>query len=392
MTESIKDLIKSVQTDVCKWRRHIHANPELSFQEFETAKYIYQELSQFKNLELQQLTPNSVQALLKGSKPGKRIALRADIDALPLQEESGETFSSTKENIMHACGHDVHTAMLMGAVKVLSQLQDKISGEVLFIFQHAEEVPPGGAQDLIEKGVLKDVSMIFGLHVWPGAPTGSVFIKPGVFCASTDNFDIKIQGKGGHGSMPHYSIDPVIIASHVVTSMQSIISRRLDPIFAPVLTIAKLQAGNSYNVIPDSAELAGTLRTHNKDVRREVPKLVEQTVSGICAAFDSTCNIEWTPGYTVGVNDPEACEIAKSMLEKNFPEYNVQTFENAMFGGEDFAAYLEHVQGGFFMIGAHNQEKMGEAYNVHHPKFRIDEEAMQVGISVHVGLIQHLLM
>ncbi|MFC0178912.1 amidohydrolase [Thorsellia kenyensis] len=392
MTNTIKMMIKEVQEDVVKWRRHIHANPELSFQEFETAKFIFNELSQFSNLELTQLTPNSVIARLKGNKPGKTVALRADIDALPLQEESGVSFCSKKENVMHACGHDVHTAMLMGAAKVLSQLQDSISGEVLFIFQHAEEVPPGGAQELIQKGVLDGVDMIYGLHVWPGAPTGSIFIKPGVFCASTDNFDIKIQGKGGHGSMPQNSIDSVVIAANLVTSMQSIISRRIDPTFAPVLTVAKLQAGNSYNVIPDSAELAGTLRTHNKSIREEVPKLLEQTVNGICSAYGATAKIEWTPGYTVGINDPKACSIAKEMLENNFKEYTVQSFEHPMFGGEDFSAYLEKVSGAFLMIGVHSQDKLGDAFNVHHPKFKIDEDAMQVGVSFHVGIINHLLM
>lgn len=392
MENSMHSHIKSVQSDVVRWRRHLHANPELSFQEFETAKYIHTELAKIDNLTLSQLTPNSVIARLKGAKPGKTIALRADIDALPLQEESGVSFCSQNANVMHACGHDVHTAMLMGAAKVLSHYQNEISGEVVFIFQHAEEVPPGGAQELIAKGILNNVDMIYGLHVWPGAPTGSIFIKKGVFCASTDNFDIKIQGKGGHGSMPHHSIDPVVIAANLVTSMQSIISRRIDPIFAPVLTVAKLQAGNSYNVIPDSAQLAGTLRTHSKAVRKEVPAILEQVVNGVCDAYGASASIEWTPGYTVGINDVNACDIATEMLTTLYPDYRIESFEHPMFGGEDFSAYLEQVQGAFFMIGVHDQNKLGEAYNVHHPKFKIDEDAMEVGVSFHVGIIKHLLM
>ncbi|SET07045.1 amidohydrolase [Thorsellia anophelis] len=388
MNPTITSLIKASESDISRWRRHIHANPELSFQEFETAKYIFNELSQYKELEISQPTPNSVVARLQGNQPGKCIALRADIDALPLQEESGESFQSTKPNIMHACGHDAHTAMLMGAAKVLSTMKDVIKGEVVFIFQHAEEVPPGGAQELIEIGILDNVDMIFGLHVWPGAPVGTVVIKPGVFCASTDNFDIKIQGKGGHGSMPHLTIDSVLVAANIVTNLQSIIARRLDPIYAPVLTIAKLQAGNSYNVIPDTAHLAGTLRTHSKAVRESVPTLIQQTIEGICHAYGAKFEIEWTKGYTVGINNAEACQIANDMIHEYLPDLKITTFEHPNFGGEDFSAYLEKVPGAFMMIGVGDS---ADYYNVHHPKFKINEAALTVGTSIHVGLIIKLL-
>lgn len=390
MNHDIKSKIKESQPQISQWRRHIHANPELSFQEFETAKYIYQELSQFSALELSQPTANSVIARLKGSKPGQCIALRADIDALPIQEESGESFQSTKANVMHACGHDAHTAMLMGAAKVLSSLQSSIHGEVLFIFQHAEEVPPGGAQELIKLGVLDNVDMIFGLHVWPAAPVGTVVMKPGVFCASTDNFDIKIQGKGGHGSMPHFTIDSVLVAAQVVTSLQSIVARRIDPIYAPVLTISKLQAGNSYNVIPDTALLAGTLRTHNKTIRESVPKLMQQTIDGICDSFGASYEIEWTAGYPVGINDHNACQLVRDMISDYIPELTVTTFEHPNFGGEDFAAYLEKVPGAFIMVGV-GEKNQTDYYNVHHPKFKINEEAFIAGTSIHIGLIVKLL-
>lgn len=289
---NIETLLAEVERDVVRWRRHLHAYPELSFQETNTAEYIAGELATFGPLTITRPTPNSVVAELQGAAPGPCYALRADIDALPIQEVSDEAFCSTRPGVMHACGHDAHSAMLLGAASVLCRLQAQIKGSVRFIFQHAEEVPPGGAQQLVELGVLDGVEMIFGLHVMPNFPTGEVAIKQGVFSASSDNFDIVLQGKGGHGSMPHLCIDPVTIGAEVVTALQQIVARKLDPLNAPVLTVATFQAGDSYNVIPDSARLAGTLRTHSRDVRARVPKLMEQTLAGVCRHM--VRNISWS--------------------------------------------------------------------------------------------------
>ncbi|MEN3929827.1 amidohydrolase [Microvirga sp. W0021] len=391
MKQELKQAIAAVEQDVIAWRRHMHMHPELTFHELETAKYIYGQLSELKNLELKQLTPNSVQALLKGGKPGKRIALRADIDALPVTEDSGEPFSSTKPGVMHACGHDSHAAMLMGAAKVLSQMQDQIAGEVLFIFQHAEEVPPGGAQDLVDLGVLDGVDMIFGLHVFPNIPTGEVMLKEGVFCASSDNFDITIKGCGAHGSMPHLSIDPIAVGSEFVSAVQSVVSRRLDPLLAPVVTVATFQAGDSYNVIPSTAKLAGTIRTHDKAVREKAPKLFEQTLAGICAAYGAEYELEWTRGYAVGVNTKDACDIATDVIATYLEDTEFKTMPAPMFGAEDFSAYLEKVPGCFIFVGSRN-EKIGAVHGLHNPQFKLDEEAMKTGVSMHVSLIHKLLM
>lgn len=391
MHTELNPLITSVKEDVIRWRRHIHANPDLTFHEGATADYIHEQLATFGPLKITRLTPNSVIAHLTGNYPGKTYALRGDIDALPIDEESGEPFSSTKPGVMHACGHDSHAAMLMGAAKILCQLQGRLRGGVVFIFQHAEEIPPGGAQELVDKGVLDGVEMIFGLHVMPNFPTGQVIMKPGVFSASSDNFDIVIKGKGGHGSMPHLCIDPVTVGAEVVTAMQQVVSRKLDPLHLPVLTVGVFQAGDSYNVIPESARLAGTLRTHNQQVRERVPVLVEQMLAGITAAHGAEYDFKWTFGYNIGNNHIDACNIASDVVKQYVGASALQIADEPMFGSEDFSSYQEKIPGCFLFIGSRN-EKIGAVYGVHNPKFKLDEDVMQIGVTLHVGFIHKLLI
>ncbi|EMP7251703.1 TPA: amidohydrolase [Enterobacter cloacae] len=389
MKSSTENLIRDVHDEVIRWRRHIHANPDLSFQEKPTADFIARELANLPELTISRPLENSVVAVLQGEKPGPMWALRADIDALPLQEESGEAFSSTKPGIMHACGHDAHTAMLMGAAKVLCHLRSQLCGSIKFIFQPAEEVPPGGARELVEKGVVDDVEKIFGLHVFPTSPTGNITLKEGVYVASSDNFDITIFGRGGHGSMPQFCIDPVVIGAEVVTTLQNVVARNLDPINAPVLTIATFQAGDSYNVIPDSARLAGTVRTHNQQVREQVPQLVQRIVEGVVSAHGARCEIRWQQGYAVGNNHADTNAIAKAAIAAHFEEGTLQLADRALFGSEDFSSYQEKVPGTFLFIGCGNEEK-GAVWNVHNPHFRIDEAALAVGVKTHVALVSPL--
>ncbi|HFT8657768.1 TPA: amidohydrolase [Enterobacter cloacae] len=389
MKSSTENLIRDVHDEVIRWRRHIHANPDLSFQEKPTADFIARELANLPELTISRPLENSVVAVLQGEKPGPMWALRADIDALPLQEESGEAFSSTKPGVMHACGHDAHTAMLMGAAKVLCHLRSQLCGSIKFIFQPAEEVPPGGARELVEKGVVDDVEKIFGLHVFPTSPTGNITLKEGVYVASSDNFDITIFGRGGHGSMPQFCIDPVVIGAEVVTALQNVVARNLDPINAPVLTIATFQAGDSYNVIPDSARLAGTVRTHNQQVREQVPQLVQRIVEGVVSAHGARCEIRWQQGYAVGNNHVGTNAIAKAAIAAHFEEGTLQLADRALFGSEDFSSYQEKVPGTFLFIGCGNEEK-GAVWNVHNPHFRIDEAALAVGVKTHVALVSPL--
>ena len=391
MTFNIDILTDEVAHDVSRWRQHIHANPDLSFQEQATADYIASELASFGPLELRRLTLNSVVAELKGKLPGPVWALRADIDALPIQEESGEAFSSCKPGVMHACGHDAHAAMLMGAAKVLCHFQDRLKGSVRFIFQHAEEVPPGGAQELVNLGVLQDVEYIFGLHVMPDKPTQTLSLKEGVFSASSDNFDIMITGKGGHGSMPHLCIDPIVIGAEIVSALQQIVARKLDPLHAPVLTIATFQSGESYNVIPNSAHLAGTLRTHNQRVREQVPQLMQQVIAGVVAAHGASFDIQWQAGYAVGNNHASACEIARKVIEENFPPQTLHTVTTPLFGSEDFSSYQQHVPGCFIFVGCRNPDK-GAVWNVHNPHFLLDEDAMKVGVKTHLSLVSQMFV
>ena len=357
MKSSTENLIRDVHDEVIRWRRHIHANPDLSFQEKPTADFISRELANLPELTISRPLENSVVAVLQGEKPGPMWALRADIDALPLQEESGEAFSSTKPGVMHACGHDAHTAMLMGAAKVLCHLRSQLCGSIKFIFQPAEEVPPGGARELVEKGVVDDVEKIFGLHVFPTSPTGNITLKEGVYVASSDNFDITIFGRGGHGSMPQFCIDPVVIGAEVVTALQNVVARNLDPINAPVLTIATFRAGDSYNVIPDSARPAGTVRTHNQQVREQVPQLVQRIVEGVVSAHGARCEIRWQQGYAVGNNHADTNAIAKAAIAAHFEEGTLQLADRALFGSEDFSSYQEKVRERFCSSAAATRKK-----------------------------------
>lgn len=383
-------LISAAAEDALYWRRHIHAHPDLSFNEKPTADYIASELAPFVGLEISRPLENSVVAILRGTYPGPVWSLRADIDALPLQEESGELFSSKKSGVMHACGHDAHTAMLMGAAKVLSQLQKHLHGSIKFIFQPAEEIPPGGARELVNLGVLDDVEYIFGLHVLPTMPTGTITLKEGVYVASSDNFDITIRGKGGHGSMPHHCIDPVTIGAEIVCSLQQIVSRNIDPGCSPVLTIATFQAGDSYNVIPDSARLAGTLRTHSQLVREAVPTMMANIINGISTAYGARCDIQWQRGYSVGNNHDVTNQIAREAISRYFPEGTLELQSRALFSSEDFSSYQEKIPGTFLFIGCGNQQK-GVTWNVHNPHFRIDEDVLAIGIKTHIALVSQLL-
>ncbi|HHT0320673.1 TPA: amidohydrolase [Raoultella planticola] len=390
MNHATELLISAAAEEALRWRRHIHAHPDLSFQEKPTADYIARELTSFAGLEISRPLDNSVIAVLRGPHPGPTWALRADIDALPLQEESGESFCSTVPGVMHACGHDAHTAMLMGAAKVLCQRRDNLHGSIKFIFQPAEEVPPGGARELVELGVVDDVEHIFGLHVFPTSPVGTLTLKEGVYVASSDNFDITIRGKGGHGSMPQHCIDPVTIGAEMVGALQQIVARNIDPGTAPVLTIATFQAGDSYNVIPDSARLAGTLRTHNQQVREAVPQLMSRIIDGIAAAHGASCDIRWQQGYAVGHNHDSTNAIARAAIERHFPAGTLKLEDRALFGSEDFSSYQEKVPGTFLFIGCGNKEK-GAIWNVHNPHFRIDEDALAIGIKTHIALVSPLL-
>ncbi|MEI5995093.1 amidohydrolase [Candidatus Enterococcus mansonii] len=377
------------QGDMIKWRRHLHRHPELSFHEVETAKYIQSILAEFPNLEVNSLTENSVIATLKGDKPGKTIALRADIDALPIVEESDVDFPSENPGVMHACGHDTHTAMLLGAVKVLTGMQDKIAGTVKFIFQPAEEEPPGGAKLLVEAGVMDDVDMVFGLHIAPNIPVGMVGTRKGAASAASDVFTLKIQGKGSHGSTPDLSIDPIMIGVEIINNLNNIVSRNISPFDNAVISIGEFNSGKTANVIPDTAQIQGTVRTNNKEVRMFIKKRIEDIIDGICKMYDASYELDYLLGYSEVNNDSDATDIVRAAAEKVVGKEMM--FEAPkMMGGEDFSAYTDVKPGSFFILGGGTAED-GCGYMNHHPKFKIMEECFPVGSGMHAQIILDIL-
>ncbi|ALR99957.1 peptidase M20 [Enterococcus silesiacus] len=377
------------QADMVKWRRYLHRHPELSFHEVETAKYIQKVLADFPNLEVSSLTENSVIAILKGNKPGKTIALRADIDALPIMEEADVDFPSKNPGVMHACGHDTHTAMLLGAAKVLSGMQDKIAGTVKFIFQPAEEEPPGGAKLLVEAGIMDDVDMVFGLHIAPNIPVGMVGTRKGAASAASDVFTLKIQGKGSHGSTPDLSVDPIMIGVEIINNLNNIVSRNISPFDNAVISIGEFNAGKTANVIPDTAKIQGTVRTNNKEVRQFIQKRIEGIIDGICKMYDAAYDLNYLLGYSEVNNDSEATDIVRAVAEKVVGQERM--FEAPkMMGGEDFSAYTDVRPGSFFILGGGTAAE-GCGYMNHHPKFKIMEECFPVGSGMHAQLILDIL-
>nr|CCC46485.1 putative N-acyl-L-amino acid amidohydrolase [Trypanosoma vivax Y486] len=388
----IGTLIATVHSEVVQWRRHIHENPCLSHEEKPTADFVESVLrSMPAALDIRRPTPNSVVADLRGGAgDGPMYALRADMDALPLQEESGEEFSSKKPGVMHACGHDAHTAMLLGAAKVLCQVKDRIRGTVRFIFQHAEEVIPSGAKQLVELNVLEGVKMIFGVSVDVTKPPGTVLSKCGVMMSACNDFDIVIKGVGGHASQPETCVDPIVIAAEVVTALQTIVSRRICATNAPVLSVTSIEGGTgSYNVIPNTVHMRGTIRCLHQEVQRRVPGLVEEIVSGIASAHGAQCEVSWLEPNIVTYNDPAAFAIVKCVAECVVTEASFVELPTAMTGVADFGEYEAVVPGCLFWLGVGDTKYSVNNHN-YSSRFRMNEGAMIEGLKMLVGLIATL--
>lgn len=386
---SVNEIIDSMQDEVIAWRRHFHQHPELSYQEEKTSQFIYDTLQSFGNLELSRPTKTSVMARLIGNEPGKVLALRADIDALPLQEENSFEFASQNPGVMHACGHDVHAATLLGVAKVLSGMQDKIKGEVRFFFQHAEEFYPGGASQMITAGVMDGVDCILGAHVWSPVEFGKIGIAYGPMMGSPDCFEIKIKGKGGHGAMPQQTIDAIAIGAQVVTNLQYIVSRNIDPMDKVVVSIGKFIAGTADNVISGTAEIVGTFRTFTLELRERVPQLIEQIVKGITEAHGAGYEFKVINGYLPVINDDVLTRVLEETATEVFGKEAVEKAQPTM-GGEDFSAYMQKAPGAFFFIGGGNEE-LGASYPHHHPRFTVDERAIAMGMKMFVNATFKLL-
>ncbi|KAB2337139.1 amidohydrolase [Cytobacillus depressus] len=357
-------------------RRYLHQHPELSFKEVRTANYIktyYEKLG----IDVRgNVGGNGVVAKIYGSRPGKTVALRADFDALPIQDEKDVPYKSLVPGVMHACGHDGHTATLLVLAKSLHEMRDELEGTYVMIHQHAEEYAPGGAISMIEDGCLEDVDVIFGTHLWASEPTGTIQYRVGPIMAAADRFEITIQGKGGHGAQPHKTKDAIVTASQLVVNLQQIVSRKVNPVDSAVVTVGSFVAENAFNVIADKVKLGGTVRTFNEDVRANIEKEIERIIKGTCYTADSTYDYLYARGYPAVINHEEETDFLIQCAQ-NIEEVKVIEETEPQMGGEDFAYYLQHVKGTFFFTGA-KPENTDENYPHHHPRFDIDEKAMLI--------------
>jgi len=382
ITASLQEKIEEVKEEVIAWRRYLHQHPELSFQEEKTSQYIYDTLASFGNIELTRPTKTSVVGKIIGAKPGKTIAFRADMDALPIEEENNSPFRSTNPGVMHACGHDGHTAMLLGAAKVLSALKDEIEGEIRLIFQHAEELFPGGAEELVQAGVMEGVDAVIGAHLWAPLEIGKIGIVYGPMMAAPDTFYITVKGKGGHAALPHETVDSIAIAAQVVTNLQHIVSRNTDPLDPLVLSVTQFVAGTTHNVIPGTVEICGTVRSFDANLRKSVPVLMERIVKGLTEAHGAGYAFDYQYGYRPVINQEEITKAVEESIIDLYGEEAVDRMKPNM-GGEDFSAYLQKARGTFFYIGAGNPDKEA-VYPHHHARFAIDEDALEKGVHLFV--------
>ena len=369
-------------SQVVAWRRHLHANPELSFHETETADFVERTLRGMGALEVTRPTATSVVARLVTGRPGPVLAMRADMDALPITEETGLPFASTARGVMHACGHDGHTAMLLGAARELVARRDRLAGEVRFLFQHAEEVFPGGAEEMVSRGAMDGVSRVIGAHLWAPLALGQVGVPSGAVTAAPDTFWITIRGKGGHAAMPQLAVDPVAIGAQVVTNLQHLVSRGVDPLDSAVVSITQFHAGTAHNVIPEVAELNGTVRTLDATVRTEIAARMERVIRGITEAHGATYEFTYERGYRPVVNDERVTAWMTEVVADVCGADAVVPMHPVMVG-EDFSAFQQKAPGTFVFIGAARPID-GAVHPHHHPKFDVDERAFETGVRVFV--------
>ncbi|EAD9142672.1 amidohydrolase [Listeria monocytogenes] len=379
MRTKLMNMLQERKDEITQIRRHLHEHPELSFHEAETAKCI-QDFYKGKDVEVATEVGNghAVVVTIKGGKPGKTIALRADFDALPIEEQTDLPFKSKNPGVMHACGHDGHTAYLLVLADCLIQLKENIPGTIKIVHQHAEETPPGGAKSVVESGILDDVDQIFGIHVFPFGESGQVYYHSGYAMAGRTYFKLKIQGVGGHGSSPHMANDAIVAGAYFVTAIQTVVSRRLNPFDTGVITIGSFDGKGSFNVIKDAVELEGDVRYMNTENRDKMDAEIHRIVAGIEAMFGVTVELTYTNDYPPLYNDPAVTEQVVASLQKGVGEYLTGISEYDMLSGsEDFSYYLQKIPGVFFYIGA-KPKNTSNAYFNHHPKFDIDEDALLV--------------
>ena len=371
----VDDVRKGFGEEIVALRRDIHREPELGFDTHKTAAKV---LAALEGLPLKIETgvaENGIVATLGGGGDGPTIALRADMDALPIHEETGLPFSSGTSGKMHACGHDGHTSMLVGAAKMLCGMRERLNGTVKFVFQPAEE-GGGGGRVMVEEGVAEGIDQIFALHLWPGLPFGTAATKAGPIMAAADKFEMEIKGTGGHGAMPHLAADAVVVAAQVATALQTIVSREVDPVQPAVLTIGEIGAGTAFNIIPETARMGGTVRTIDDDLRHRLPERMEELAKGVARGMRADAELDYTFSYPVTRNDPEAAALALKVAGSLFGEDRAVELAHPSMGGEDFAFFLQKLPGAYIWLG------IGDVSGLHTPQFAFDEEILPQGAAL----------
>lgn len=389
MLQDLNERLEELFPEMIKLRRHFHQYPELSFQEEKTPAKIAEYLTDLGIEVKTGVGGRGVVGIIRGGKPGKTVALRADFDALPLQDEKDVPYKSQIPGVMHACGHDAHTASLLAAAKALNERKDELHGNIVLIHQFAEEIAPGGAIAMIEDGCLDGVDAIFGTHLWSSIPVGQIGYRSGPIMAAADKFSITIQGKGGHGAAPHETVDSISIGAALINNLQQIVSRRVDPLKPAVLTVSSFHAGDAFNVIADSANMIGTVRTFEPELQDMMIENIEKLTKSTAEGAGATAHLNYEKGYPAVVNHSKETALLKETAVHVIGEDNVFEMTPVM-GGEDFSYYLQKVPGTFFFTGAGNPE-IGASYPHHHPKFDIDEKGMLIAAKTLAGAaVQYL--
>lgn len=390
MSHPLRDEILSIKDWLIEIRRTIHMHPELGYEEVETSKLVSSWLHRF-GLEVKTgVARTGVVGLLRGKESGKTVAIRADMDALPMEELNQVPYASKIKGKMHACGHDAHVAILLGVARFFASHRDRLKGNIKWIFQPAEE-GGGGGKMMVEEGVLENpkVDAIFGAHVYPQIPMGVVGVCEQEALAAADRFTIKVMGQGGHAASPHLTKDPILATGHLITQLHSIVSRNVNPLESAVITIGKVSGGTAFNIIPDEVELLGTLRTLNSETREALKMRIERMTQGIARSFGMDHRFEFEFGYPVLVNDPEMTRLVASACTRGIGQDRVKPLKPSM-GAEDFAYYLEKVPGSYFRLGTGNEAK-GIVHPYHSSHFDIDEEVLPFGVEMFVRIIDQFL-
>ena len=385
MLENLFNRLEEIYPELVELRRDFHMYPELSHEEVETPKKVAAYLTSL-GLEVKtQVGGRGVLGYLKGGKPGKTVALRADFDALPIQDEKEVGYKSRTPGVMHACGHDIHTSALLGVAKVLSEVREEVPGTIVFLHQFAEETSPGGAEFMIKDGCLDGVDVIYGAHVMSQQPYGTVSVVEGYASSAQDDFYITIHGRGGHGASPHETVDALVTGSQVVLNLQQIVSRRVNPLKAAAVTVGAFTSGSTTNIIPDSASIKGTVRTYDEGVRKLIQESMEKIVKSTCEAADATYELKYVNDCPSIYNDPTETKRVERVAKSIVGDENVIE-SDPMMGSEDFAYYQKVIPGTFFIIGGRNEE-LNATYPHHHPKFDVDERSMKEIGKVFIGTV-----